>query len=205
MSRRAGMIMSDASLSPWEMLPGPKWSTPLQARNWLVEKRRSLGWSHKDLAKAFSACAALSDLYICSGGGVRFDRATEKRIARFEQDGERIPDWVYWMPLAIQHAQVSLKRRRRWERVHIPQNSTVRREREDADYESRLLHLDDEEIALIARFREMGADERDFLRFVVGSRMLAWWIDTVKRADACNTDLVEIIENALSFAEHGVR
>lgn len=44
------------------MLPGPKWNTSLQAKTWLIEQRRLLEWSHKDVANAFFDCAVRSDL-----------------------------------------------------------------------------------------------------------------------------------------------
>ncbi|WP_313435540.1 hypothetical protein [Novosphingobium sp.] len=191
-------MMSDEAENRWSMLPGPNWATPLDARTWLIGQRRLLGWSHNDVAKAFSACAAQSDLYIGLGGGARFDRATEKRVARFEREGEHIPDWAYWIPLAIQHARVSWEDRAGWERANIPQHRELRREREEEDYHSRLFHLNDAEIALIARFREMNAEERDFLGFVAEPRMLLWWIDVVKRAADADANLIEILESALS-------
>ena len=145
------------------MLPGPKWETPLEARTWLIEQRRVLKWSHKDVEKAFFSCAVKSDLYIGPGGGSRFDRATEKRVARFEREGDAIPDWMFWMPLVVQHAQVAYEDRWDWERENIPQHSDVRREREEEEYYARLFELNDHEIALLSRFREMDRDEREVL------------------------------------------
>lgn len=92
-------MIDDAAEKPWLVLPGSKWDTPLQAKTWLIEQRRLLGWSHKDVAEAFLECAVRSDLYIGPGGGDRFDRATEKRVARFERESQHIPDLVYWLPL----------------------------------------------------------------------------------------------------------
>lgn len=163
-------MIDDAAEKPWAMLPGPKWDTPLQAKTWLIEQHRLFGWSHKDVAKAFFECAVQSDLYIGPGGGARFDRATEKRVARFEREGQQIPDWVYWLPLVIQHAQVPLADRWEWERDNIPEHSDLRREREEEEYHSQLFELDDDEIALITHVREMDADERAFLRFVAAPR-----------------------------------
>ena len=191
-------MIDDAAEKPWAMLPGPKWGTPLQAKTWLIEQRRLLGWSHKDVAKAFFECAVRSDLYIGPGGGALFDRATEKRVARFEQEGQHIPDWVYWLPLVIQHAQVPLEDRWEWERENIPEHSDSRSEREEEEYHSRLFELDDNEIALITRFREMDTDERGFLLLVADPKMLRWWMDTVKRAAERDTDLVTLLNKALS-------
>lgn len=191
-------MVNDTVEDRWAPLPGPKWVTALQAKTWLIEQRRLLGWSHKDVAKAFFECAVRSDLYIGPGGGPRFDRATEKRIARFEREGQHIPDWVYWLPLVIQHAQVPLEDRWDWERKNIPGHSDLRDEREEEEYHSHLFHLDDDEIALITRFREMDADERGFLRFVAEPKMLRWWMDTAKRADERDTNLVELLDEALS-------
>lgn len=191
-------MINDAVEDCWATLPGPKWDTSLQARAWLIEQRRLLGWSQKDVAKAFFECAVRSELYVGPGGGARFDRATEKRVARFEREGLQIPDWVYWLPLVIQHAQVPLADRWDWERENIPEHSDLRREREDGEYHSRLFHLDDDEIALITRFREMDTDERAFLRFVAEPKMLRWWMDSAKRAAERDTTLFELVEEALS-------
>lgn len=70
-------MMGDEAENRWSVLPGPNWATPLDARTWLIEQRRLLGWSHKDVAKAFSGCATQCDLYNGPGGGTLFDRATE--------------------------------------------------------------------------------------------------------------------------------
>ncbi|WP_342249213.1 hypothetical protein [Sphingomonas sp. OTU376] len=191
--------MADGSTGDlWAALPGPKWETPLEARTWLVAQRRRLGWSHRDVEKAFLSCASHSDLYLGPGGGPLFDRATEKRVARFEQDGRHIPDWMYWMPLAIEHAAIPLEDQWRWEREYIPSNSEVRRDREEQDLEAHLLELDDEEIALIARIREMTGDERAVVRAMVRPEMLRWWIDCLKRAQERGTPLFELIDKALS-------
>ncbi|QPI72214.1 hypothetical protein [Sphingobium sp. Cam5-1] len=191
-------MINDAVENRWAMLPGQKWATPLQAKTWLIEQRRLLGWSHKDVANAFFECAVRSDLYSGPGGGALFDRATEKRVARFEREGQHIPDWVYWLPLVIQHAQVPLEDRWEWERENIPEHSDSRRDREEEEYHSRLFELDGNEIALITRFREMDADERDVLRFVAEPKMLRWWMDIVKRAAERDTDLVTLLNKALS-------
>ena len=44
------------------------------------------------------------------------------------------PDWMFWMPLVVQHAQVAYEDRWDWERENIPQHSDVRREREEEEY-----------------------------------------------------------------------
>lgn len=191
-------MINNTLVKPWAMLPGPKWDTPLQAKAWLIEQRRLLEWSHKDVARAFFECAMRSDLYVGPGGGPRFDRATEKRVARFEREGQHIPDWVYWLPLVIQHAQVPLEDRWKWERDNIPEHRDLRDEREEAEYDSRLFELDDNEIALIMRFREMDAVERDVLRFVAEPEMLRWWMDIVKHAQGRGTDLVALLDEILS-------
>ena len=191
------LVTDDANDSRWSMLPGPKWKTALEARTWLIEQRRLLGWSHKDVAKAFFDCAVKSNLYIGPGGGERFDRATEKRVARFEREGQQIPDWAYWMPIAIHYAQLPWEERPDWERENIPENSDVRRDREEEEYHANLFHLGEEEIALIERFREMSADQRNALLAMAQPKMLRWWIDSVERAAARNTTLVEVIDNAL--------
>lgn len=191
-------MFDDAAEKPWAMLPGPKWDTPLQARMWLIEQRRLLGWSHKDVAKAFFECAVRSDLYTGPGGGALFDRATEKRVARFELEGQHIPDWVYWLPLVIEHAQVPLEGRWEWERENIPEHSDLRRDREEEEYHFRPFELADNEIAWIARFREMQVDERDFLRFVAEPKMLRWLMDIVKRAHERGTNLVALLDETLS-------
>jgi hypothetical protein len=190
-------MANDANDSRWGILPRPKWKTALQAKTWLIEQRRLLGWSHKDVAKAFFDCAVKSDLYIGPGGGERFDRATEKRVARFEREGQQIPDWMYWIPLAIQFAQLAWEERADWERDNIPENTNVRRDREEEEYHAKLFHLDDEEIALIELFRELSADQRNALLAMAQPTMLRWWIGSLERAAARNTTLVEVIENAL--------
>lgn len=179
------------------MLPGPQWETALEAKTWLIEQRHLLGWSHKDVAKAFFDCAVKSDLYIGPGGGERFGRATEKRVARFERDGQQIPDWMYWVPLAIQYAQVKREERPDWERENIPENSEVRRDREEDEYHASLFQLVEEEKALIERLREMSADQRNALLAMAQPNILRWWIDSLERAAARNTTLAEVIENAL--------
>lgn len=67
------------------------------------------------------------------------------------------------MPLVVQHAQVAYEDRWDWERENIPQHSDVRREREEEEYYARLFELNDQEIALLSRFREMDRDEREVL------------------------------------------
>lgn len=157
--------MSDVDAAGrWAELPGPKWITAAEAKAWLIGQRRSLGWSHKDVAKAFFACALASDLYIGPGGGQRFDRATEKRIARFEKEGQFIPDWMYWMPLVVQHAQVPIYDLAAWERENIPHNRALRQDLEEADAYAHQYDLDDEEIELITRFRDLAPGDRALLR-----------------------------------------
>ncbi len=194
-------MAKDAVDERWSMLPGPRWETSLQARTWLIEQRRLLDWSHKDVEKAFSDCARKSDLYSGPGGGDLFNRATERRVARFEREGQDIPDWMFWMPLAIEYAHVPFEDRWDWERENIPANGDVRREQEEEDHHSHLLQLDDDEIALIQRVREMSADERQVLRFMAQPDVLRWWIDCLKRADQRGTSLSDLVEKALGEGE----
>ncbi|MBN8807809.1 MAG: hypothetical protein J0I47_06190 [Sphingomonas sp.] len=191
-------MTSDARDDRWAMLPGARWENPLQARTWLIEQRRLLGWTHKQIANAFLDCAYKSDLYIGTGGGALFDRPTEKRIARFEQEGAAIPDWMYWMPLVIQHAQIPLEDRWTWEREHVPAHADVRREREDVEDHAGLYQLDDDEIALIERFRAMSGDERGFLRLMAQPEMLGWLISVLKRAHDHETTLLDMVESGLA-------
>ena len=156
-----------------------------------------LGWSHKDVEKAFFNCAIKSDLYTGPGGGDLFDRATEKRVARFEREGQSIPDWAYWMPLVVQHAQVPISDRWAWERDNIPANSEIRQEREEDEYNARVYHLDDAEIALIERFRDLPDDERGVLEFISQPKMLGWLTNAIKRAADQDTTLLDLVEAAL--------
>lgn len=107
--------------SRWDMLPGPKWSSADEARSWLKAERARLGWSERDVDRAFDSTAGKSRLYIGEGGGALFPRATVARVRRFETRGDVIPDWLYWIPLAIERAQqphsVSA-----WEYDHIPEH-----------------------------------------------------------------------------------
>lgn len=196
-------MVSGKVRAAWAMLPGLNWGTALDARTWLIEKRRLLGWSHRDVAKAFFKCAVQSDLFIGPGGGALFDRATEKRIARFERDGDYIPDWAYWLPLVFQHAQVPVEDRQRWERQNIPEHTGLRIEKLEEERHFSTFHLNDTEIALITRVRGMDAEERDFLRFVIHPKMLRWGIDVVKRAERSGATLIDIVENALSQPDCG--
>lgn len=165
--------MSDVDAAGrWAELPGPKWTTAAEAKAWLIGQRRLLGWSHKDVAKAFFACAGASDLYIGSGGGPRFDRATEKRVARFEREGQDIPDWMYWMPLTVQHAQVNIYDLAAWERENVPQSTELRRDLEEADMYAHQYDLDDEEIELITRFRDLAPGDRALLRDLADTAVL---------------------------------
>lgn len=191
-------MTNDATEDRWPMLPGPKWETPLQAKTWLIEQRRLLGWSHKDVAKWFLQCACKSDLYIGPGGGERFERPTEKRVARFEREGQHIPDWLYWMPLVIRFSQVPLENMLDWEGENIPENSDFRREREEDEYHAHIFYLDEDEKALIERFREMSADEQATLRLMAEPNMLRWWVASVRRAAERDVNLFEVIEKALN-------
>lgn len=182
----------------WPMLPGPKWATAVQARNWLIEQRRLLEWSHKDLSKAFFECAGVSDLWIGTGGGALFPRATEKRLARFEREGAEIPDWMYWMPLAIQHAQVPCENRWQWARDNVPAHGTLREEREQDAYASRIFHLEDDEIAMLARFRELNSDERLFLRYIAQPQSFDALVAFFKRATKQAGNWLDALQRASS-------
>lgn len=117
----------------WPMLPGGEWRSPGEARLWLKQTRARLGWTHKDVDKAFASVAYSSDLYSGPGGGALFDRATEKRALRFEEGGEAIPDWLYWIPLAVERAGVPDEERWAWEFGHVPENSQVNRDRAEEE------------------------------------------------------------------------
>lgn len=153
-------------------LPGPDWDAPAQARAWLIDTRTRLGWVHKDAAKALFTCALTSDLHIGPGGGARFDPATEKRVARFAQGGEIIPEWMFWMPLVVQHAQVSSAMRWTWERENVPMHRELRRECEETDAFDRQFDLDDAEMDLIMRFRALGPADRRLLRDLAAPAVL---------------------------------
>lgn len=181
----------------WPMLPGPKWVTPLAAKTWLIEQRRFLGWSHKDVDRAFAGCARHSDLYLGPGGGDRFDRPTEKRVARFEQEGQVIPDWMYWMPLVIEHSKVPSADRWEWERANIPEHGDLRREREEDEAFANVYALDDDEVALVDRVRAMSYDERNALLFIADDKFITWWIGAMKRADARGVTLIDLVGQAL--------
>ena len=190
--------IEDRAVASFAELPGPNWRTPLEARTWLIEQRRLLGWSPKDVADAFLACAGQSDLYIGPGGGGLFDRPTEKRIIRFEREGGDVPRWLHWMPLAIMHAQVDVEDRFEWERVNIPGNSEVRRDREEDEEAAHVFRLDAEEIAFLQGLRRLDPDERSTLRAFADPNALRWWISCLKRAAARGTTPVELIEGALA-------
>ena len=180
----------------WTLLPGPKWETPLAAKSWLIEQRRQLGWTHKDVEKAFWNCAIKSDLYTGPGGGDLFERATEKRVARFEREGQQIPKWMLWMPLAIEHSKHSGYAQLDWERQNIPFNKDVRCEEEDAAYQASMFELDDNEIELISRFREMNTDEQAAIRFIAKPEVLKWVAANMTKAMKSD----ETLEKALAQA-----
>ena len=144
------------------MLPGGEWVSPHEARLWLKRERERLGWSHKDVERSFCATASESDLYIGPGGGALFDRATVARVRRFEDGGEAIPDWLYWMPLAIIHSAVPsgepFGAKWEWERANIPGSSGVRQENEEADFYSRTPYLRDDQLDLIASYDALSSD-----------------------------------------------
>ena len=190
-------MTSDTLADRWAMLPGPRWETTLQARTWLVEQRRLLEWSHKDVAKAFFECAVKSDLYIGPGGGDRFDRATEKRVARFEREGQYIPEWMYWMPLAISHDQLIFEDRGDWERQNIPEHSELRREREECEYDAHVFELSDDEIELVTRYRDMDVDQRNTLRLVGNQSTLALLATFSARPAETDSTLQEALDRGL--------
>ena len=45
---------------------------------------------------------------------------------------------------------------------------------------------------------EMDANERGVLHFFLEPRILRWWMETAMRADQANTNLVDLIDAALS-------
>ncbi len=182
------------------MLPGPKWSSPLAARTWLISERRRLGWSPKDVERAFGDCAYPSDLYSGPGGGPLFDRATVKRVERFERECEHIPDWLYWIPLAIELAAVPRSERFEWEREHIPAHGDLRREGEEYEEFARTYVLDDEELDLIERFRAMDGNQRLALLTLTEPRVIEWFMDCLRRSADDGFDLVETINAALAEA-----
>lgn len=184
--------MSDVDAAgKWAELPGPKWANAAEAKAWLISQRRLVGWSHKDVAKAFVACASASDLYIGPGGGPRFDRATEKRVARFELEGQDIPDWMYWMPLAVRHALVNIYDLAVWERENIPQSTELRRDLEAADMSAHQNDLDDEEVELIARFRDLAPRDRALLRDLADTTVLQAIQQSLEQRDVVGS-MVEV-------------
>ena len=88
------------------MLPGGEWQDAHAARSWFRGECERLQWTTGDVEKAFAATAYLSDLYIGPGGGDLFQRPTEARQRNFLAGGELIPDWMYWIPLVITHAEI---------------------------------------------------------------------------------------------------
>lgn len=94
------------SKSKWSMLPGGEWEDARAARRWFRSECERLQWSTRDVEKAFAATAYLSDLYVGPGGGDLFRRPTEARQRKFLAGGEEIPDWMYWIPLVITHADI---------------------------------------------------------------------------------------------------
>jgi hypothetical protein len=141
--------------SRWSMLPGGGWRTTSDARLWIKRERERLGWTHKDIERSFFDTAVKSDLYIGPGGGPVFDRATVARVRRFEEGGVSIPDWLYWMPLAIDRAAVSIENQEEWERTNIPAHSDLRGEQEEADYLAHTPFLEDDQLELVARYNEL--------------------------------------------------
>lgn len=152
----------------WSALPGGEWSTANEGRRWLTSERKRLGWTHQDVERHFFQTAAQSDLYTGPGGGPLFDRATVARVRRFEEGGESIPDWLYWMPLAIVRAAVPFEDRREWERENIPEHSDLRHEQEEADYRAHTPFLEDEQLELVAKYNSLEPGLRAVLLQMAG-------------------------------------
>lgn len=152
----------------WSMLPGGDWSSPREARMWFKRERDRLGWSHKDVERRFRYTAFLSDLYIGPGGGDMFDRPTLARIRRFEDGGEVIPDWLYWIPLAIAHAAVPSEERWQWERAHIPEHKSIREEEIEAEIYAHTPYLEDDQLQLLYRYNELPSHLQGALRELAG-------------------------------------
>lgn len=139
----------------WDMLPGGEWPTARDGRIWLKRERERLGWTHKDIERRFLDVAYKSDLYIGPGGGDRFDRPTVARIRRFEDGGESIPDWLYWVPLAIARAAVSNEERWEWDRSNNPAHRDIREEQEEAEFYEHTPYLSDDQLELVVRYNAL--------------------------------------------------
>lgn len=150
------------------MLPGGDWPTPHDARLWLKRERERLGWSHKDVEHRFLDIAYKSFLYCGVGGGACFDRPTLSRIRRFEDGGDVIPDWLYWMPLAISRASVPKGESWEWDRANIPENNDIREEREQADFDVHTPYLEEDQLQLVARYNALTPQLQDVLRELAG-------------------------------------
>lgn len=111
----------------WPMLPGGEWANAADARDWFLFERDRLLWTARDVERAFEHTAGLSDLYIGRGGGTLFKRPTAAQQRKFLEGGVEIPDWMYWIPLAISHAKVRSKQGRMfeaadWAVANVPQH-----------------------------------------------------------------------------------
>lgn len=161
-------VIESGGKSRWPMLPGGDWSTPHDARLWLKGEREHLGWSRQDIERRFRDTAYKSYLYLGVGGADCFDRPTLARIRRFEDGGEVIPDWLYWMPLAIARAAVTSDEIWEWDRSNIPENRDIREEQEEAELYSHMPYLEDDQLQLVARYNELPPHLQGVLRELAG-------------------------------------
>lgn len=150
------------------MLPGGDWPAPRDARMWLAREREGLGWTSKDIEKKFLDLAYQSDLYIGPGGGDCFDRPTKARIRRFEEGGEQIPDWLYWLPLVVEREAIPVSQRWEWDRLNIPAHRSVRQDAEEAELYARTPYLDDGQLELIARYNSLAPAQQSLLSEIAG-------------------------------------
>ena len=151
------------------MLPGGDWPSVRDARIWFKRERERLGWTHKDVEQLFRDTAGKSYLYIGEGGGDCFDRPTLARLRRFEDGGEVIPDWLYWIPLVIARAAVPLHELWEWDRANIPENNDIRKEEEEAEFYEHTPYLENDELELIYAYKALPTDLKGALRSVAAS------------------------------------
>lgn len=85
-------------------LPGCDWTSVDDARRWLAEKRDHLGWNARQFERAYYN---IQHCRYSLGGNVPYAPVLNKtKFDKFLSRGRMcIPQWLYWVPLAIRRVQ----------------------------------------------------------------------------------------------------
>lgn len=157
------------------MLPGGTWQSVEEARLWLQQQRDRLGWAPRDAVNAIRRVTMESDLWMGTGGGERFQGPTVRSITQFEagkattkinRDESSIvrfdldpPDWLFWVPLAIERLSIAPDVVYAWERSNIPGHRASREEQEFEGVWTEDSATDD----LINRLNSLNPDDQDYI------------------------------------------